>query len=219
MKKMILLGCGLCSLLGARAQLDKGRVLLGGRVAFGSEKYTTTTILGPYTSKTNNQNYGLVAGIFVQRNLLAGISVGYSNKPSTPGASSLEEMPQVFNGGLLLQRYFPVGKGFYFRLGGTLDYAHGRSNSYSTQTYSGRDTYYRVSFGLAPGISYAIGRRVLLETGLNDVVSAGYDVKSVRESATGNNVQRARNFKAGMGPVGQGNSVPVTIGLNILLGK
>lgn len=216
MKKIFLLCCGIAGMLAASAQLDKGRLLLGGRATFSSDKTKYDSPLsGPYTVKETRQSYGILAGVFLRTNLLAGVSLGYQRKPSF-AANQLEGMPKIYSGGLLLRRYFPVGKGFYFHLGGALNYTRGVSADYITQTYSGRDTYQQLSFGVAPGISFAFGRRILLETGFNNVLSAVYKSKVTKEAGTGNTLQRDKSFAAGFGENG---SVPFNIGFNFLFGK
>lgn len=119
MKKRILAVLPMLLLsLTAMAQLEKGTILLGGGVGFGSSNSSSETT-GIYSeSTTNNFNFSPDAGFFFQDNWVLGISLPLSwsktttNSKPAAGAAEFSSESKNSSWGLapFVRGYFPFGE-------------------------------------------------------------------------------------------------------------
>lgn len=214
MKKKVLIAAALLAATASQAQLDKGRVLIGGSVNFGSSELTNGSGASATTAKTNSFNLAPFAGLFVRNNLLAGVSLFYGHsKASTDNASDNAVESNAFGAGLLVRRYLPISNRFFFYVNGGLNFSHGKTEY--TNTTDGGYRFTSVGATLYPGLSYAFGKRVLFDAGLSNFLSLVYST-SHQTPIGGGNESKQTFFNGG---IGAGGSVPLNIGFNILLGK
>ncbi|GAB4093846.1 hypothetical protein [Flaviaesturariibacter terrae] len=206
MTKILMLLAGMLALGTAQAQLTKGRVLLGGTVAFtdsrSSNHYAT-------------QQLGLTAGIFPTDNLLVAATGSYSNAPGSYSIDNVNiSVSKSYSLGLLLRRYYPLGKQFYLTLEGSAVYDH-NSGYWQSGTYvlPQRSNGFTVAAG--PGISYSFGRRLLLDLNLGQLLSVT-SYRQIAQDATGVEKVRSTQTSAGFGRTG---TIPFNIGFNFLLGR
>lgn len=75
------------------------------------------------------------------------------------------------------QRFFPLAKDFYFTLQGDGSVSYRNNNRTTTTNSTKSETKtngYGLGFSVAPGVSYRLARRLLLDLYLNDLLSIGY---------------------------------------------
>ncbi|RYZ20053.1 MAG: hypothetical protein EOO16_18020 [Chitinophagaceae bacterium] len=217
MKRITLIVMGLLCAILSNAQLQKGRGLIGGAVNFGSgESSYSANNAADASSKTSSVFVAPFGGIFLRDNLLAGLSFNYGHAKTDYGTNtSLQSANfESVGGGFLLRRYFSMGSSFYFYVNGALNYEHSTSTNTSVnlpaQVFKGNTG----TLSVSPGVAFAFGKRIVLETSLSNFLSVNYsDVKS--KYANG---QESSN-KSVTGGFGAGGSLPLNIGFNIMLGK
>jgi hypothetical protein len=168
------------------AQLNKGTLLLGGDVSF----FTNTFRDGNVKSETNNITFSPVLARAVRQNIFWGgsLSLGtYKNESATSSSTH----NTFYGAGIFYRGYKPVSKKFYAFLQAGL--AAGLSKDKFRQ---GPDYYYdekRVNTGLniTPGISYAVTKKLFLESGFNSIASLNYTHSETSGYNFGNFIDRS----------------------------
>ncbi|GAB4093847.1 autotransporter outer membrane beta-barrel domain-containing protein [Flaviaesturariibacter terrae] len=217
MKRIVLVAIALLSLNLCEAQLQKGRVLLGGTVSFSNTESRSSIPNNASYTKASTTYISPLAGVFIRPNLLAGVSLLYGKSKTTNGDAA---NPQSYNsdtygGGFLLRRYFPLGANFYFYVDGGLGYRQSNAtstvNSFPVSTTTMEQ--HNGSLSVNPGVAFNFGKRIVLETSLSNFLSLNYFRSRNR---SGSQDYRQKTFSGG---IGAGGSIPLNIGFNILLGK
>ncbi|MGN6438736.1 MAG: hypothetical protein ACTHMM_19490 [Agriterribacter sp.] len=200
------------------AQIAKGTDLLGGSVSFSSNK--SSTYADDYQNQSSSFYVSPAYGKFVKQNLVLGAELSYGNQHTTntsPGNPERKEKDNYYGVGVFLRQYKNLGSSGFFlflqsRLGGTLSRGTSEySNGYDKTESKG----YSVNLNLSPGIAYAITPRFHFETGLNNLLYAGY--QNTRYKATGSTQSydsKSNSFNAG---ASVGSGLQWTIGFRILL--
>ena len=214
MKKICLLTGALLALLTAQAQLERGRVLLGG--GYSIDNFSTRNTGNDVTSWVSTHALLLKGGVFVRGNTLMALQLGSQNlKPAVETPYGHDFPDKEWLGGLLFRRYYPVGNRFYVHAEGTLTYVRikGLRSRVGAPTLDLSSN--NVSLLAGTGVGYAVGRRVLLEVSLGSLLGVSYTKEKGRNSSAGVHNETSL-FKAGFGATGQ---LPLNIGFNLLLGK
>ena len=214
MKKIFLFSAGLLSVAAVNAQLNKGRVFLGGSITSSSTENTTISTPNDVVTKQNACVIDPTVGYFVKENLVVGINVGFSKSKSEVAGVTQQEKRSIAPG-IFARRYYPLGKSFFF-------YGHGGLNytSQKAETFNGTATLTEENgngFGLTvyPGVAYAIRKNFLLEVSLRNLLTANY-LHAETKNGSGAVTTKTNTFNVG---VNGGGGVPLSIGFNILLGK
>jgi hypothetical protein len=158
------------------AQIKQGAVFLGGDIG-GSIQ--TTKRNGMEVGSQNGLTILPVFGKAIRENLILGGEAGfnlYTNKNNdlNPGSDSKQEN-NSYQAGVFIRKYRPFGKsGFSMFLQGRLGFNYFR-NEYSS-SYQATDKIKRYTIGISayPGISYAVSKRLQLETGFNNLLNLNY---------------------------------------------
>ncbi|TCZ70988.1 outer membrane protein [Flaviaesturariibacter aridisoli] len=214
MKKIALFSAGLLSVAAVNAQLNKGRIFLGGSITSSSTENTTVNNPNNIVTKQSAFVIDPTIGVFAKENLVVGINVGFS-KAKTEAAGNTQQEQRTIAPGVFLRRYYPLGKSFFFYGHGGLNYINQKS-----ETFNGTTPVNEVNgngFGLTifPGVAYAIRKNFLLEVSLRNLLTANYVSSEIKNP---NNIVTAKTNTFNLG-VNGGGGVPLSIGFNILLGK
>lgn len=156
----------------ASAQITKGSIFLGGDVSGATQK---TKSENETISKQSGINISPVFGKAIRNNLVLGVNVGFNILNNDVPPSNGEYESKGYNAGLFLRKYKNVGTGgFYIFIQGGLgvNYYHEKRENY----YAIFDTFKRTTVGLNayPGISYAISKKLHLESGFNNLLRLDY---------------------------------------------
>jgi hypothetical protein len=179
MKKII----GLCVLGGlmattATAQIKKGTVLLGGQIGGGNNKSTSSGTSVNTESKRNAVNFNISAGKAFAENKVIGIYGGY-------GFAKYEYAPNVvyqnaknnsYNAGVFYRQYKSLAKKFYIFGEANLGY-YGSNEKSNLNNPAGMVQTIKtngITFGLTPGTSYQVCKKMQVELTIPALLSLGY---------------------------------------------
>lgn len=209
-----------CMLNYCQAQIKKGTSLLGGSVYFNSQKTESNDF--SRSDKSNSYGFSPSYGKAIRQNLILGGDLMLSGNSITSSEQSWQSKRREnhYGAGIFLRKYQHLGlSGFYLflqsRLGGSIMTGKGRydpNNSSLDTKISG----FNVQLDLYPGIAYAVTPRLQLETGLNNLLHAGYYSRKITNAASGAATSKTSGFGAGAS-IGAG--VDLTVGLRLLLAK
>lgn len=169
----ISLALSLTITLTATAQVNKGAIFLGGNIGFSHYKidYGSSNA----DTKTNSVLIAPVFGIAMKNNLVAGVTANFGSSATkevnTP--NSAESRSNMYGAGLFLRKYKAIGKsGFSLFAQGNLGGSYNKSEN-ENPPIGYRQEIKITSFGIsaAPGISFAVSRKLQLETGFNNALS------------------------------------------------
>lgn len=203
----------LITMSAANAQIRKGANMVGGSIYYNSNKSDQTS--GNSTQGTKNSGFGITPsyGKAVRDNLVIGANLNYGNtvNENINGGNSSKTKTNTFGAGVFVRPYKNLGaSGFYLFLDGHL------AANYSTSTntpYGNKG--FDIGAGINPGIAYAITPKMHLETGLNNLLYAGYSsYKSTNEQAAYKSSNSG--FNAG---IGLGSSTTWTVGVKFFFGS
>ena len=169
-KLLLVLTTCFLSAISVHSQINKGSVLLGGGINFGTWKDKDSLM-----DRTSNSITLFPAiGLAFKTNTIAGVQLTYSHSrvnPTFPGNPVYTS--NAYGGELFLRKYKPLGKGFY--LFGQAGLAYRESRHISTlPTFKDKQVSKSITAELHPGIAFAVSKRFHLEIGLNDLVNMRY---------------------------------------------
>jgi outer membrane protein W len=213
MKRITLFSIGLLSMAAANAQLNKGRVFLGGSLSTSTTENTTIS-----TPNNVTKQQALVVdptiGFFVKDNLVVGINAGYSSTETTSTGGSKIKQSSIAPG-IFARKYYGLGKNFYFYGHGGLQYVHTSQEAFTGSATLSKATGNGVTVTAYPGVAYALRKHFLLEVSLRNLFTAGYSSSETKNTA-GTVTSKNNNFNLG---INGGGGIPLSIGFNILFGK
>ena len=157
----------------AKAQINKGSVLLGGDINFFTQKTTGNG----QANTLNGFSISPSIATAVKNNFLLGgfVSINNYNEKNNPFYPFEERKDNGWGTGLFARKYYPLDKGrFSLFLQGTLGYNYmkqfinrGPDNASTTKTST-------VNLNCSPGISFKISKKLQLETGLDQILAIQY---------------------------------------------
>ena len=158
----------------ANAQIKKGSVFLGGDIGGSSQKTKTTDDITSY--KQNVINIFPVFGKAIKDNLVLGVNAGFGIYDDNNLENYWEHKTNSYSAGVFLRKYKNIGtSGFYLFVQG------GFGAGYMNQKQEGPSQYNfhelkRIFVGINayPGLSYAVSRKLHLETGFNNLLTLNY---------------------------------------------
>jgi outer membrane receptor for ferrienterochelin and colicin len=158
-----------------QAQIKKGSVFLGGDISGSTQ---TTKRNG---TEVNSQDGLIILPVFgkaIKENFILGVEAGfslYNNNNNFNPASNSKQKNNAYQAGVFIRKYKLIGKsGFSMFLQGRLGFNYFR-NEYNS-SYQSYDITKRYTIGISayPGISYAVSKRLQLETGFNNLLNLNY---------------------------------------------
>ncbi|MEJ0102913.1 MAG: hypothetical protein WDO19_10295 [Bacteroidota bacterium] len=194
------------------AQISKGSLFLGGNISGSTVKTESTSPNA--TSKQNGLAISPVVGFAVKENLVFGADVGYSFFKTDQVYSPSIQKQYSYEVGVFLRKYKPIGKGFYLFLQGHLGGRYDETK-YSPGTGTNNTKRFTTTFSGYPGVSYAVNRKLQLETGFNSLLSLNY------YHETGENLNSGYSYKSNGFNIATSldNLSALYIGFRLLIGK
>jgi hypothetical protein len=169
----------------ANAQIKKGSIFLGGDIGGSAQKTKEGDIT---TNKQNGINISPVFGKAIKDNLILGVNTGIGIANNDNPVNNWEYNTNSYNAGVFVRKYKNLAtSGFYLFVQGGLgvSYYHQKQEGPSPLNF---DETKRVTVGINayPGISYAVSKKLHLETGFNNLLSLNYftDKREVGSPAT-----------------------------------
>jgi len=139
-----------------------------------------------------------VFGKVIKENLVLGIDAGISFYNTNQNDAGIKQKQDSYTSGIFLRQYKSIGKGFYLFLQSRLGYRFEKYD-YTTAGLS-TNNYKRHTIGLTatPGISYAVGKRLHLETGLGNLFYLTYSHENGIGYYSTAGKYKANTFNAGV---------------------
>jgi hypothetical protein len=196
MKKIYFLLTLIATASFVNAQIKKSSILLGGQLSYSNASYEYTPTQP--SQKSSGAYFNVNAGKAFKDNNVFGITAGYShgnleNIYNGPGYRSSKT--DSYNAGVFYRRYNSLGKDFYCFGAANAVYS-GRTQN---DTYTGDPVKYKTTdnggpISFAPGIAYAVCKKLQIEVLLAEMISVGY---SDQESKYPTNSSKFHSFYAG----------------------
>jgi hypothetical protein len=196
----------------ANAQINKGAVLLGGNIAYSEVNYGE-----PSNQDQNDFIISPSVGFAYKTNRVAGVGINYGHSKVENQNSKTET--ESIGGFVYMRRYWQLGKSFYLFAEGNGGYLHSERIYRSKVTTDRQEQKTNgIQFGLYPGIAYALGKKIQLEAGLNNLV--GLSIQNTRTKTTnpwtGNTSTKNSSVNFSMNLDGR---APLSLGFRFLLNK
>ncbi len=200
-----------------QAQITKGSTLLGGNLSFGQVKLNSD--IAAAETKSSGFNISPAIGIAIKDNLVVGVELGYSTgkqKQVSSNQTILNIKNQGFTTGVFIRKYKQLAKSDFYLFGeSSLKY----SNMKQERTEQSPDEFIsktnNVNLSIKPGLSYAVNKRLHLELGLNNLLSAEYS--STRQTVNQGNAVKQSGFSASANISNITNNI--SFGVRFLLAK
>lgn len=206
MKKII----GLCVIGGliattGTAQIKKGTVLLGGQIAGGNYKSTSTGIPVDIDTKNKAANFQISAGTAIKENRIIGIYGGYGTAKYNyyPNSIYQDVRSRNYNAGVFYRQYKNITKKLYAFGEANIGYygANERSNYIIPITPAGvlqtKKTNGAV-LGITPGAAYQVCKKLQVELTIPALLSFQYQASKETYSNSTNSVKE-NSFNANAG--------------------
>jgi len=204
-------------MVNTQAQISKGSVWLGGSIGYNHQKYGNDT---PYT-KTNNFNFSPAVGLVVKDNLVVGISLTYGHGKTTNNGSEKERKNNDYGAGIFVRQYLPIVSRLYLFGEASANYEYSKYSSTSDYLQNGISIYTsKTSIGslnVTPGLSFAVTKKFLLETSLNNLLGVAYmkgEITSTMSTSNKPTVSKNEQFIAGLS---SGDKTTFNVGFRFLL--
>jgi hypothetical protein len=198
-----------------RAQISKGAIWLGGSIGYSTSKgnYQTVPDL-----KTNNLNINPAIGKVVKDNLVVGINFIYNRSNTENSGYTVENKGRNYGGGIFVRRYIPVASRLYLFGDASASFQTTNeksvTNDYNSPAIIKTTTKGSISsLGVSPGVSFAINRKIHIESSLNNLFIISYNESNTTSDVI-ENAKKTSNTSAGLFADGK---TQLNIGIRILL--
>lgn len=192
------------------AQIHKGADMIGGSINYYNSQNNRGT---DAANSTNNFNITPMYGKAVRDNMIVGGQIIFGKnvaKQNMPNKSDYKSIVNSLGFGGFVRNYRNLGSsGFYLFIDNSLSFSFSGTKykeSAAESSTKNSNKSFMVSYGLYPGISYALNPNWQIETGLNNLVYASYERLNSNTSS----------FSAG---VGIGKTTSLSVGLKCILGN
>lgn len=147
------------------AQIEKGRVQIGGSISASQQQYDATDF-NPEL-KSTYLSFSPSIGHFYKTNRLAGLFLDFSYAKNTNTSFYIS---RNYGGGVYFRQYKPVINKLSIFLDerGGYNYFNNDGNTYSSYGYS-------INASLQMGMAYDIAKKMQLELSLNNLIYASYN--------------------------------------------
>lgn len=176
----------------ANAQIKKGSIFLGGDINGSAQKTKSGDIT---TNKQNSINISPVFGKAIKENLVLGVNAGFGIYDNEYSANYWDENTSSYNAGIFVRKYKNLGSsGFYLFVQGGLGGTYYK-RKFQDSFPANFDETKRVTIGVNayPGISYAVSKKLHLETAFNNLLSLNYNSEK-RETGNPVTVSKTKGF-------------------------
>jgi hypothetical protein len=199
----------------ANAQIKKGSIFLGGDIGGSIQK---TKSGGITTNKQNGINISPVFGKAIKDNLIFGVNAGFGIYNNDNPVNKWEYNTNSYNAGVFVRKYKNLAtSGFYLfvQAGLGINYYKQKQEGLSPMDF---DETKRVTVGINayPGISYAVSKKLHLETGFNNLLSLNYFIDK-RE--VGSPVTKYKTNGLGISSSLNNATSSLYLGFRLLIGK
>lgn len=171
-----------------KAQIGKGSLWLGGGIGYNNSKSNDATDPG---SKNQSFSVNPAIGKAIKDNTIAGIDVSYShNKSEYAGSYASEQTSNSYGVGFFIRQYVPIINRLYIFGQGRAGFGYAKQ----TSTYNGTKSEgksWGVGLNFYPGVSFAVNKKLQLETGFNNLLNIQYS------HSTGGSPSKKSSFSAG----------------------
>src|SRR5581483_2243401 len=190
MKQTILLSLAIlfCFIGSVNAQIGKGSLWLGGGIGYNSSK-TDNNVAVPQT-QDNNFNFNPGIGVAVKNNLILGADITFNSEVNKSPNYVYSSVPvtetkktKTYGVGVFLREYFPVINRLYIFGQERVYYSAGKT----TDQYGGNtdnDKNWGTGFSFYPGVSFALTKKLQLESGFNNLFNVNYSQAKVNGKQT-----------------------------------
>lgn len=196
------------------AQIKKGSVFLGGDISGSMQK---TKSGGSSENEQNGFTVSPVVGKAIRDNLVFGVNggIGFSENES---ASSSDSKQISYGLGVFLRKYKPLGNsGFYLFLQGGLNFSYYHSElEFAINSFKNDTKRYGAGVNAYPGISYAVNKKLHLETGFNNLLYLNYWHEKHEEGISPRTEYITNGFNIG---TSLNNISSLYLGFRVLLSK
>jgi hypothetical protein len=197
-KMMMLFVLFVLGSVAASAQFTKGQKVIGGSMALAGSN--ANYVPGSeYKSQQLAWSFNPSFGWFSKTNRLCGISLlydhykqDYTNSNSTYLLSS-----SAIGIGAFSQRFYSLAGNLYFTVNNSASasYVFGKAREVSLGTERTSDNSgYRINLGIAPGISYQLSPRFLIDGYLSNLVNVSYTHLDYEGTITSSEGSKSDNF-------------------------
>jgi len=195
------------------AQIAKGSIWLGGSIGYSENKTDYNDGYPDY--KKTNLTVTPAIGKAIKENLVAGIDLTYNNyrEQNYSGGTYYTTKQNTYGAGFFLRRYLPIVKNLYVYGQGRLGFDYSKNNQTPASTYGLNSKGWSTDLTFYPGVSYAINKKLQLETGFNNLFQVQYS-KTKNDDAPGS--PKSHSFAAG---INLENKAQFFLGFRFLLNK
>jgi Autotransporter beta-domain len=193
-KRIVLASIIFFTAISTKAQINKGLIMLGGDISASTQKIST--INSSETYRHNGFMVSATVGKAIKDNFIIGVNAGYGTNKNEYASQINEIKGTSFSGGIFARQYKKIGKGdFYIFLQEGLGVSGFRQRIENTSPASNQETK-RTSFSLTayPGISYAVSKKLHLETGFNNLLSINYFTEKQESNAPSFDPNKTKGF-------------------------
>ena len=161
---LLLLPVFLLTTLAVHAQIDKGRVQIGGDLNFNNQHFSqSSNSINNYTSLIIRPSIGR----FYATNQLAGLFLNFVYAGNYTGKT------YTYGGGVYFRQYKQVVKSLYVFAEEQGGFNYNRYTNFPS--VSSPVNSYSISLNLRPGIAYDLTKRMQLEMAYNNLLSVSYN--------------------------------------------
>lgn len=196
-----------------QAQVKKGTILLGGDLIFSNMQQE----LDNNTYKTSSKGLTVwpTVGKAIKDNLIVGVFALYNHSRNKTNQGFNNEV-NYFGAGVFVRQYLPVIDRLYLfgqcHLWPSYNYVQNDHMSGHNHVRS-----WGVSLGVFPGLSFAVNKKLHLESGFMGVFDAGFThFKTENLSASVTEITRSNSFRMG---VNLNNGTAFRLGVRYLISK
>lgn len=197
------------------AQITKGSKLIGGNLSFGSSKGESNS--QQYETKSSYFDIEPSFGIAVKENLVIGGYIGYriSNNKTISETSESNTKTNTYSAGAFVRKYKQLGKSDFYLFGQASLYFYNWTEKVEAQNTQQSDRRRQeVGVNIRPGVSYAVNKRLHLELGMHNLLSAGF---SYAKDVNGPTDYRSKGVFLNSDITNMANSL--SFGVRLLLAK
>lgn len=178
MKKIILVAAISLATFYAKAQINKGSVMVG--IGLSSAKADPTPISNANgTSSSFDQKVFATTGsigLAIKENMVVGLNFNhsYANLLQSDGFSVQKRNIVVTGGSIFLRKYLRTIKDLYLFAEGNVGYSNAKDSAWSSGNDGAKATQNKVSFSVFPGVCYMLNGKFIFELAITDLVGINY---------------------------------------------
>lgn len=214
-KQLSVLAASLFITILSHAQIKKGSIFLGGDISASTQK---TKSAGNTTDKQTGINFSPTFGRAIKENLIVGASISFGfSEGENPANYDYDN--DSYGAGFFVRKYKNLGTGgFYFFVQAGINGGY-QKNKITSNISAYQENIKRVTVGVNayPGVSYAINKKIHLETGFNNLLSLSYFTEDRKSGQLISTSYKTNGFNIASS-LNNANSA-LYIGFRVLLGK